>query len=79
MPKGLLPLANKPMLYFPLQWVQKAGFTDVIIAVYPDAKSKISRYVHERYESTLKIVLVEVPEGSGSAEALRHIKQMIKV
>lgn len=26
-PKALLPIANKPMLHYPLEWCEKAGFT----------------------------------------------------
>jgi translation initiation factor eIF-2B subunit gamma len=77
--KGLLPLANKPMIYYPLQWLEKGPFNEVIIAAYPESKPKISHYVHEVYESQMKIQVVEVPEGSGSADALRAIKAFIKV
>lgn len=26
LPKALLPVANKPMLHYPLEWCEKAGF-----------------------------------------------------
>ena len=26
LPKALLPIANKPMLHYPLEWAEKAGF-----------------------------------------------------
>ncbi|KAJ3275482.1 hypothetical protein HDV01_000309 [Terramyces sp. JEL0728] len=52
---------------------------DVLIATYPDAKSKISAYVHEVYETSMKVQVVEVPENCGSAEALRTLKPLIKM
>ncbi|KAJ3320888.1 hypothetical protein HDV06_004784 [Boothiomyces sp. JEL0866] len=79
LPKGLLPIANHPMIYYSLQWLEKANINDVLIAVYPDAKNKISAYVHEVYETSLKIQVVEVPENCGSAEALRVLKPLIKL
>lgn len=86
LPKGLLPIANKPMLYYALDWLEKscvsgisAFDSDVIIACYPDARTKISSYVHEVYESNMTILVDDVPEGCGSAEALRHIKAKLKV
>ncbi|KAJ2998907.1 hypothetical protein HDV02_003882 [Globomyces sp. JEL0801] len=51
---------------------------DVIIACYPQARHNISQYVHEVYASAaLKIQVLEVPENSGSADALRHLKSNI--
>ncbi|KAJ3314863.1 hypothetical protein HDV04_005284 [Boothiomyces sp. JEL0838] len=86
LPKGLLPVANHPMIYYSLQWLEKANINDVLIATYPDAKNKISTYVHEGnihlnkvYETSMKIQVVEVPENCGSAEALRVLRPLIKM
>jgi translation initiation factor eIF-2B subunit gamma len=76
-PKGLLPIQNKPLIYHSLQWIEKTNITEVLIVVYPDAKQKISSFT-EHYETNLKITVHEVKEGCGSADALRNLKSFIK-
>jgi translation initiation factor eIF-2B subunit gamma len=76
-PKGLLPVQNKPLIYHSLQWIEKTNISNVLIAVYPDAKQKISSFT-EQYETNLEITVQEVKEGCGSAEALRQLKPFIK-
>jgi len=46
----------------------------VIIAAFPGAKARLWNYVNELYESNMNIQVIEVPEGCGSADALRHLK-----
>lgn len=46
---------------------------------YPEAKQKLSSYVHEVYNADLRIKVIEVPDGCGSADALRHLAKDIKV
>lgn len=78
LPKGLLPVQNKPLIYHSLQWIEKTNIKNVIIAVYPESKGKISSFT-EQYETTLKIQVHPVKEGCGSADALRQLKSLIKV
>jgi translation initiation factor eIF-2B subunit gamma len=77
LPKGLLPVQNKPLIYHSLQWIEKTNIANVLIAVYPDAKSKVSSFT-EQYETNLKITVHEVKEGCGSADAIRQLKSFIK-
>ena len=46
----------------------------MIIAAFPGAKARLWNYVHELYETNMNIQVMEVPEGCGSADALRHLK-----
>lgn len=39
LPKALLPIANKPMLHYPLEWCEKAGFD----CMYPLCSSIVGR------------------------------------
>lgn len=66
------------MIYYPLQFIEKTIITDVIIACFPRNIDQIRNYVHEVYETNLKIQLVEVPEGHGTAESLRTLRPLIK-
>ncbi|XJO71589.1 hypothetical protein BDV3_001075 [Batrachochytrium dendrobatidis] len=101
-PKALLPIANRPMIAYQLDWLEEANIrgtdlvyqilqhlfdsprtyilVDIIIAAYPGARGKINGVVQSLLEGSTgtKVQIVEVPENSGSADALRTIKTKIK-
>ncbi|PKK79616.1 nucleotide-diphospho-sugar transferase [Rhizophagus irregularis] len=77
-PKALLPLANKPMLHYVLDWLERAGITDVIIISESSGEHKIGHYIKVVYEGKLKPILEVVKEDVGTADALRTIKDKIK-
>ncbi|KAH6596608.1 hypothetical protein BASA61_003437 [Batrachochytrium salamandrivorans] len=80
-PKALLPVANRPMIAYQLEWLEEANIRDIIIAAYPGARGKINGVVQSMYEGSTeaRVQIVEVPENCGSADALRSIKSRIKV
>ncbi|KAI8813092.1 nucleotide-diphospho-sugar transferase [Cladochytrium replicatum] len=83
LPKALLPIANKPMIYHQLQWLESANIRDIIVVAYKSEKQKIGDYVHKVYEASAgtKIDVVAQDEGSkigGTAEALSLVKDKIK-
>jgi translation initiation factor eIF-2B subunit gamma len=51
--------------------------SQVYICCFPSSKQRIASYI-EQHESSLSITVVEVPEDSGSAEALATFKPVIK-
>ncbi|KAH9264961.1 hypothetical protein BASA83_011552 [Batrachochytrium salamandrivorans] len=79
-PKALLPVANRPMIAYQLEWLEEANIRDIIIAAYPGARGKINGVVQSMYEGSTeaRVQIVEVPENCGSADALRSIKSRIK-
>ncbi|KAJ3071835.1 hypothetical protein HDU98_004726 [Podochytrium sp. JEL0797] len=83
-PKALLPLANKPMLFYQLEWFEAAMINDIMIVCQEDAHKKINNYIYnvlnvsERYPNC-KIEVIKVKgSGSVSADALRHVANRIK-
>jgi len=75
LPLPLLPIANRPLISYQLQMLERAhGFTEVIVVVHEHNYSQLLAYAAEGYKGRLKLDLVVVPEGAGSADALRHIK-----
>ncbi|KAJ3228861.1 hypothetical protein HDU78_009512, partial [Chytriomyces hyalinus] len=83
-PKALLPIANKPMLFYQLEWLESAHVTDILIVCQDDAHENIHSYIHnvlnapERYPNS-KVEVVKVKgSGSVSADALRHVANRIK-
>ncbi|KAJ3318604.1 hypothetical protein HDU76_000788 [Blyttiomyces sp. JEL0837] len=81
LPKALLPVANKPMIAYQLQWIEDAGIHDVIIICDEASYQKISNYVHKVYEKSVecKIEVVKVKDIEETAYALKHIANRIKL
>ncbi|KAJ3040929.1 Centromere/kinetochore protein zw10 [Rhizophlyctis rosea] len=88
-PKALLPIAGKPLLYYQLQWLEQAGITDVIILVRGkggdgSARQKIQNYYEKVYKENHKISerlrdpILRAVTGDGTADALRAVKDLIK-
>ena len=56
-PKHLLPVSGKPFLYYPLNNIKKAGFTEIILVV-GYLKDKMQEFVEE-YKNQFNIKLVD--------------------
>ncbi|KAJ3050333.1 hypothetical protein HK097_008702 [Rhizophlyctis rosea] len=89
LPKALLPVAGKPLLYYQLQWLEQAGVTDIIILVRGkggdgQAKMKIQNYYEKVYKENHKLSerlrdpIVRPVQGDGTADALRAVKDWVK-
>ncbi|EEB06616.2 translation initiation factor eIF2B gamma subunit [Schizosaccharomyces japonicus yFS275] len=81
LPKALLPIGNKPMLHYPLQWLEVAGFSSVILVCMEEAQAHINAWLRSGYEGHLRIH-VEAPscanDSLGTADVLRSIAHLIK-
>ncbi|KAF8578004.1 nucleotide-diphospho-sugar transferase [Ramaria rubella] len=51
-PKALLPIANRPMISFPLNWLEEAGVTSVLLICPHSHRSAISHHVHSDISSS---------------------------
>ncbi|KAI9248838.1 nucleotide-diphospho-sugar transferase [Phascolomyces articulosus] len=79
-PKALLPVANKPIISYTLDWLEKAGIHDAILLVQSSgtAHQKLSAYIARGYQGSVHCNVVAVDEDFGSADALRSIKDKIE-
>ncbi|KAG0265289.1 hypothetical protein DFQ27_000695 [Actinomortierella ambigua] len=77
MPKALLPIANQPMISYPLAWLESSGVTDVIVLSVSSGSKKLGHYLDRVYEGPLNISLEVVDDNTGTAEALTQIKDKI--
>ncbi|ORY53047.1 hypothetical protein BCR33DRAFT_711435 [Rhizoclosmatium globosum] len=83
-PKALLPLANKPMLFYQLEWLETAMINDILIVCQEEAHKKINNYIHnvlnvsERYPNAKVEVIKSKGSGTSSADALRLVANRIK-
>lgn len=69
--KHLLPLYNKPMIYYPLQVMQKAGIKEVLLTTSPDYIDHFKDLLKEGEDFNLKLSysLQKNPKG-GIADAI---------
>ncbi|KAG0240060.1 hypothetical protein BGW41_007225 [Actinomortierella wolfii] len=74
MPKALLPIANQPMISYPLAWLESS---DVIVLSVSSGSRKLGHYLDRVYEGPLNISLEVVDDNTGTAEALSQIKDKI--
>ncbi|ORX60033.1 nucleotide-diphospho-sugar transferase [Piromyces finnis] len=81
LPKALLPVANKPLLYYQLQWLTKAGIQDVIVTCHKDIAQKINVYLNSEYDvfNEIKVEVVAINDYVGTADALRYLKEKDKL
>lgn len=81
LPKALLPVGNKPLIAYGLEWLEKARIKDIIILTFPKWREMISNYLSKVYEFSEdnNIKVLDVPEDCGTADALRSIKGKIRV
>ena len=86
LPKALLPIANKPMIYYPLHWLEGARVSSILILTSPASSLAITDYIQKCYESpnhaggqhaSPSISVAEVPYNIGTADALRLVRSKI--
>ena len=51
----MLPVAQKPMLYYPLTWLEKSGFKDVIVVVQKQQMKFLTKYFEDFYKGNLQV------------------------
>lgn len=67
--KQLLPIYNKPMIYFPLETLLKAGITDILVIVAPDHAGDFLKLLGSGKELGCKFTyeIQDKPEGLAQA------------
>lgn len=77
--KHLLPVYNKPMIYYPIMAMAKAGITDVLITSSPDHSEDIEKLLKSGDEFGLKIIYAvqNNPKG-GISDAIILAKEFAK-
>uniref|UniRef100_A0A182NQ56 Translation initiation factor eIF2B subunit gamma n=1 Tax=Anopheles dirus TaxID=7168 RepID=A0A182NQ56_9DIPT len=78
-PKCLLPIGPYPMVWYPLQLLQRHGFTEVSVIVQEAEKQEIQQRL-DRLQLKLKLDYYSIPTDSecGTADALRLVSDKIK-
>jgi translation initiation factor eIF-2B subunit gamma len=68
-PKSLLPVANRPLLWYPLDMLTKSGFTEIIVVVSDAQSAAVSEYC----ASWKHVVMHTVPNDADSADCIRSL------
>lgn len=78
-PKCLMPIGPFPMIYYPLQMLQKHGFQEIIVIVLESERQEIQQALERTpiKDDNCKLDFATLPSNSeyGTAEALKHISE----
>ncbi|KFM29331.1 putative translation initiation factor eIF-2B subunit gamma [Auxenochlorella protothecoides] len=77
-PKVLLPVANRPLLSFPLRTLEEAGVAEVLVLCEGDAAASAVQHWLAGYSGALAVEAVRVTEGSSPVEALRGVRDRLR-
>ncbi|XP_075877454.1 translation initiation factor eIF2B subunit gamma [Nelusetta ayraudi] len=79
-PKAMLPVGNRPLMWYPLNLLERVGFEEVIVITTKEVHKMMSTDPKMKSDLKLKLDVVSDQEDGdmGTADALRHIQRKIK-
>lgn len=69
--KHLLPIYNKPMIYYPLEAMQKAGIKEVLITSSPDHAGHFASLLKDGSDFNLRTYYAVQKEAGGISQAIK--------
>ncbi|ELU00952.1 hypothetical protein CAPTEDRAFT_226439 [Capitella teleta] len=80
MPKALLPVANRPLVWYPVNMLETSGFSEATIVVCETDLQSILKTLEQICDVKIKLHFVSIPyeEDWGTLDSLRHIADQIK-
>lgn len=79
-PKALLPVGNMPMLWYPINMLERAGFEEAIVLVLESYCADAQKMLTKICDVKMQLDFVSIPDQDymGTADSLRYIKDRIK-
>ncbi|XP_035025805.1 translation initiation factor eIF-2B subunit gamma [Hippoglossus stenolepis] len=78
-PKPMLPIGNRPLMWYPLNLLERVGFEEVIVITTKEVQKMMSTDQKiKEVKMKLDVVCIQEDGDMGTADALRHIQQKIK-
>jgi len=77
MAKHLLPVANKPILFYVLDQIREVGITDIGIIISPDSGSTIKEALTDGSKWGVSITYILQPEPLGLAHAVKTAQDFL--
>lgn len=80
-PLSMLPIANKPLLTYQIEYLQRNGIHKIFVVVEKKHLNKVEAYMNKFYESQYKseIELIALQDEEESANVLKLLKDKITV
>ena len=77
--KHLLPVYNRPMVYYPIQTLINAGINDIMIVTGGNAAGDFLRLLENGREFGLKHLNYTYQQGEGGISGLRATSRSVRV
>lgn len=78
--KALLPIGNMPMMWYPINTLERAGFEEAIVIVLESFCTEAQKLLIDICEVKMRLDFVSIPDQDylGTADSLRYIKDKVK-